>query len=388
VKKNSTLSNSAKARFIGLDLADKESSFLGIDGRGDPTEEGRVATTRVALTRLFGYRRRCRIAIEAGTHSPWVSLALTEMGHEVVVANPRQVALIHGNKRKSDRIDAMTLARLARADKQLLYPIKHRSKQAQVDLAVLRARDTLVSTRTQLVNHVRGVVKSRGERLPNSSVEAFVKKATPVIPAELRPALEPLLAQIAALSASIKGYDQQIEAMLQRYPATRLLRQVNGVGPLTALLYILTIEEPNRFSQGRDVAAYLGLTPARKQTGESDPELHITKAGDMFLRKILVQAAQYVIGPFGADCDLRRWGLRLGGIAVTEGGGLRKASKQRKKKAVIAVARKLAVLLRALWVNGEVYDPFRQAQGKEAASAGSREGRPTYGQLVAEGGEP
>ena len=155
--------------------------------------------------------------------------------------------------------------------------------------------------------------------------------------------------------------------MLERYPEAAVLQQVDGVGPITSLVYILTIEDPARFATSRDVSAYLGLVPGRKQTGESDPEMHITKAGDAFVRKTLVQAGQHVMGRFGADCDLRRWGLRLAGISTTPGGGLTKGSKQRKKKAVVAVARKLAVLLHALWRNGEVYEPFRQAEKKEAA---------------------
>lgn len=368
MKKDSTVSSSVRTRFIGLDLADAESSFIGISGRGEGTEEGRVATTEAGLKRGFGGRQRFRIAIEAGTHSPWVSRALIAMGHEVIVANPRQVALIYRNRRKSDRADATTLARLARSDPELLYPIKHRGKQAQVDLALLRARDALIRSRTQLINHVRGVVKSHGERLPKCGADAFARKAAPTVPAYLKLALDPVVTQIAALTASIKDYDREIEAMIdERYPEAALLRQVNGVGPLTALVYVLTLEDPARFPASCDVGAYLGLVPARKQTGASDPELHITKAGDTFLRKTLVQAAQYILGPFGTDCDLRRWGLRLAGVSVTAGGGLTRGSAQRKKKAVVAVARKLSALLLALWRNGEVYEPFRQAQKKEAA---------------------
>jgi len=367
MKKNSSFGGGARTRFVGLDLADKSSRFIGIDGRGGQTEEGAVAMTPAGLERAFGGRQRCRIALETGTHSPWVSLALTEMGHEVIVANPRQVALIYRNKRKSDRIDARLLARLARSDPELLYPIRHRSKQAQIDLAVLRSRDLVVRTRTRLINHVRSVVKSHGERLPSCGADAFAKKGAAFIPAALKPALSPLVDQIAGLTATIKGYDQEIEAMLERYREAAVLRQVDGVGPLTALVYILTLEDPARFATNRDVPAYLGLVPGRKQTGASDPEMHITKAGDAFVRKTLVQAAQHVMGRFGADCDLRRWGLRLAGISATPGGGLTKGSKQRKKKAVVAVARKLAVLLHALWRTGEVYEPFRQAEKKEAA---------------------
>jgi transposase len=365
MRKNSTDLDLAKASFVGLDLADKQSTFVGINGGGVVVAEGKVTTTATGLKRAFAGQHRCRIAIEVGTHSPWVSLLLLEMGHEVIVANPRQVALIYRNKRKSDQIDATTLARLARSDPELLHPIKHRGKQAQVDLAVLRARDGLVAARTQLVNLARGMVKSFGERLPECSTDAFHRKAAAALPSALGPALSPVLEQIGALTASIKKYDQEIEVIIAaRYPEALVLRQVKGVGPITALAYVLTIEDPRRFVTSRDVGAYLGLIPGRRQTGASDPEMHITKAGDPFCRKLLVQGAQYILGPFGVDSDLRRWGLRLAG---TPEGTTRKGSKQRKKRAVVAVARKLAVLLHALWTNGEVYEPLRLASQKEAA---------------------
>jgi transposase len=368
VKKNSTNRGLFKAGFVGLDLADKESTFVGIDGRGRLVEEGRVATTSAGLQKAFAGRRPSRIAIEVGTHSPWASLLIAEMGHEVIVANPRQVALIYRNKRKSDKIDATTLARLARSDPELLHPVKHRGKQAQIDLAVLRARDGLVAARTQLVNLVRGAVKSYGERLPKCSTESFHHKAAAALPADLSPALTPVIEQIAALTEGINQYDQEIERLIaERYPEALGLQQVKGVGPITSLAYVLTIEDPGRFPTSRDVGAYLGLTPGRRQTGESDPEMHITKAGDVFLRKLVVQAAQYILGPFGVDCDLRRWGLRLAGTPANAEGHMQKGSKQRKKRAIVAVARKLAVLLHALWRSGEVYEPLRWASRKEPA---------------------
>jgi len=368
MRKNSTDVNSLRASFIGLDLADKESTFVGIDGRAKLVEEGKVATTPCGLRKVFAGRDRCRITLEVGTHSPWVNRLLSEMGHEVIVANPREVALIYRNKRKSDKLDATTLARLARSDPELLHPVKHRGKQAQIDLAVLRARDGLVAARTQLVNLVRGSVKSYGERLPKCSTASFPAKAAAALPADLSPALTPVIEQIAALTKKIDQYDEEIERLAaERYPEARGLRQVKGVGPITSLAYILTIEDPGRFPTSRDVGAYLGLTPGRRQTGETDPEMHITKAGDVFLRKLVVQAAQYILGPFGSDCDLRRWGLRLAGAPARSDGQPGKGSKQRKKRAIVAVARKLAVLLHALWRNGEVYEPLRWASKREAA---------------------
>jgi len=155
-----------------------------------------------------------------------------------------------------------------------------------------------------------------------------------------------------ALSDCIKVYDERIEKLGQdKYAHTELLRQVKGVGPLTSLAYVLTLENPDRFAKSRDVGPYLGLVPKQEESGDSQPQLGISKVGDVMLRRLLVGSAHYILGPFGPDTDLRRYGLRL-----CERGG-----KNAKKRAAVAVARKLAVLLHRLWISGEVYEPLRHA---------------------------
>lgn len=342
-------------RIVGLDLSDKQSTFVVLDRKGQVVEEGKVRNNRCALEKQFS-GERCRIALEAGCHSPWISRLFLEMGHEVIVANPRQVALITKNQRKTDRLDALRLARLARVDPQLLSPITHRSQQAQEDLELLRSREQLVATRTMLINHVRAVVKSVGERLPECSGPTFHKKVAPAIPEALRLALEPMLEVIGKVTEKIKAMDKQVVRLMEeRYPVARaLMEQLNGVGPLTGLAFVLTIEEPGRFLKSRDVGAYLGLTRRQRDSGESTPELHITKAKDAFVRRLLVQCAHYILGPFGRDSDLRRWGLRLVGSSG-------------KKRAITAVARKLAVLMHSLWRTGEIYEPLRQSNALVAA---------------------
>ena len=223
--------------------------------------------------------------------------------------------------------------------------------EAQCDLTVLRARDALVRVRTQLITAVRGLVKATGARLPECSAESFPRQADEALPTMLRAALLPLLETVGELSRQIRGYDRQIAAMVARTPEARVLQQPRGVGPITALAFMLTIDDPHRFSRSRMVGPYFGLVPKRRQSGERDPELHITKTGDRFVRKLLVQCAHYLLGPFGEDSDLRRWGLRLAG----------EGSSARKRRAVVAVARKLATLLHHLWVTGEVYEPLRRA---------------------------
>jgi transposase len=347
----------------GLDLGDKYSYLCLIDQEsGEVVEEGRLRTTPEALRRRFGSEQPMRIAIEAGTHSPWVSRVLEECGHEVLVANARKLRLIYANKRKTDEVDAENLARLARLDPKLLYPLKHRGEDSQAHMAIIRSRQALVGARTQLVNHVRGAVKSFGARLPKCPARSFHKRASEHIPEALLPALGPILEQIGSLTERIRDYERQLEAISkEHYPETELLRQVEGVGGLTALTFVLTLEDPYRFERSRSVGAYLGLVPATERSGERDPQRRISKEGDQMLRKLLVGSAHYILGPFGSDSDLRRHGEKI----ASRGG------KNAKKRAAVAVARKLAVLLHRLWVTAEVYDPLynahRSQEREEAA---------------------
>jgi transposase len=343
---------------VGLDLGDKFSYITIIDQDGELIEESRLPTTKASFQRKFSALQLCRVAMEVGTHSRWASHLLTELGHEVLVANARKLRVIYHNPRKDDRADAEILARLARLDPELLSPIYHRSPQAQADLAVLRSRDAIVRCRTLLINHARDIVKASGSRLPSCSADSFAHKVAPDIPEPLLPALAPILNIIASLTKQIRAYDQKVKNLCsQRYPETKLLRPVGGVGTLTALGYILTLENPHRFRRSREVGPALGLVPRRDQSGDRDPQLRITKTGDAYLRRLLVGSAQYILGPFGPDCDLRRWGLKL-----AERGG-----KNAKKRAVVAVARKLAVLLHHLWKTGEIYDPFYLARKHDRA---------------------
>ena len=353
---------SAVERTVGLDLGDRTSRYCILSQDGTLLEEGQVATTEAALRRHFSPMDRARVALEVGTHSPWVSRLVADCGHEVIVANPRQLRLIYENQRKSDRTDAEYLARLARVDPKLLAPITHRGEQAQADLALLRSRDMLVRARADLVNHVRGAVKSVGCRIPKCSTPAFARRAKAHVRELLEATLRPVLSTITQLSEQIHQMDRQIEQVAQSsYPETEVLRQVPGVGGLTALCYVLTLEDPARFPTSRSVGAYVGLVPKRSSSGQRDPELGITRAGDEMLRRLLVQAAHYTLGPFGPDTDLRRFGEKL----AARGG------KNAKKRAIVAVARKLAVLLHSLWSTGEVYEPLRHhpqaAQEQEAA---------------------
>src|SRR5271155_976545 len=335
---------------IGLDLGDRTSYYCILDEAGQVILEQELPTTPKGFEQVFGKIPRSRVAMETGTHSPWISRQLTQLGHEVIVAHARNVRLIGESSRKDDRLDARTLARLARIDPALLGPVRHRSAKAQIHLTVIRARAALVSTRTALVNAARGLTKSYGARLPKCGTEQMTREIAKELQPELRQALNPLLAEIESLNERIAEYDTRIEQIArEKYPEVARLKQVKGVGPLIALTYVLTLEDPYRFRRSRDVGCFVGLRPGRRNSGMSEPQLHISKEGDRYLRTLLVQGAHWVLGPFGQDSDLRRWGLKL-----AERGG-----KNAKKRAVVAVARKLAVLLHKLWVSKEVYEPLR-----------------------------
>ena len=345
---------------IGLDLGDRSSWYCMLDESGAVLLEQKLGTTPKAMKEVFGTIPRSRIALETGMHSPWVSRLLTEFGHEVIVAHARNVRLIGESRCKDDRLDAQTLAWLARIDPKLLSPVRHRSARAQADLTVIRARAGLVRARTALVNTARGLAKSYGERLRGCNVRNMNPEKAAGLSPELQTALEPLLAGIEVVSEQIREYNERIEALAQQsYPQVALLKQIKGVGTLIALTFLLTLEDPHRFRKSRDVGCYLGLQPGRRNSGQSQPQMHISKEGDPYLRTLLVQGAQHILGPFGVDCDLRRWGLKL-----AERGG-----KSGKKRAIIATARKLAVLLHHLWVSGEVYEPLHNSSRMTVAAA-------------------
>src|SRR5689334_18613181 len=338
---------------IGVDLGDRWSFYCALDEAGKILLEQKVATTPEAMKQTFGKIPRSLIALETGTHSPWVSRLLTELGHELLVAHAQKVELITKSNRKDDRHDARTLARLARIDPELLGPVRHRSAKAQIHLTVIRARAELVGARTALVNAARGLAKSYGQRLPKCGTRQVSRELGAGLPAELHEVLEPLLKEIESLNERIEEYDERMEKIAREsYPHVELLKQVKGVGTQIALTYVLTIDDPHRFAKSREVGCFLGLKPGRRDSGQSQPQMHISKEGDRYLRTMLVQGAHYILGPFGEDSDLRRWGLKL-----AERGG-----KNAKKRAVVAVARKLAVLLHRLWVSGEVYEPLRNSQ--------------------------
>ena len=359
-KAASKLSRRATKRlWIGVDVGDRWCEVCILDSRGEVKVRDRIRTTPVAVREYFVAFAGAQVAIETGTHSPWMSRVLAGCDLEVTVANAREVRKIHQSNRKNDRSDAEILARLLHMDPKLLAPIHHRNAAMQVDLSVLRARDVLVRMRTSGINSVRGIVKSHGERVPTCSAESFVHKAADFIAPELKPTLGHLLEIIAELTTKIRALDKHIADLARvKYPQTELLTQVGGVGPVTSLAFVLTLAETERFARSRDVGAYLGLVPRQYDSGDQHSQLHITKAGNPLLRRLLVNSAQYILGPFGQDCYLRRFGLRL----------MERGGKNAKKRAVVAVARKLAILLHHLWRTADVYQPLYNTAPEQKAA--------------------
>ena len=338
---------------VGVDLGDRSSQVCRLDREtGAILEERRLSTSSSSFQRYFEGAEQFLVIVESGTHTPWVRRLLESIGHQVIVANASKVQAIASSLRKTDERDARCLAQLGRVDPELLSPVHARSEEGQKAMAVVRAREGLVRARTMLVNQVRGTSKSFGVRLPGCSAKSFARRASEALPQALKAPLEPLLAVIADLSERIQAFDRDIEAWAQRFPVTQRLRQIKGVGALTALTFVLTLDDPHRFARSRSVGAYLGLVPASRSSGNMTPQLPITKQGDQLLRRLLVQAAHYILGPFGQDSDLRSFGLELA----------RRGGKSGKKRAVVAVARKLSVLLHRLWVSGEDYEPHRRPQ--------------------------
>lgn len=339
------------ALIAGLDLGDKTSHICVLDAAsGVVLERSSIRTTVASFERHFAKATPMRVALETGTHSPWASRAIAALGHDVVVANSRELPLVYNTRRKSDRIDAEKLARLARLDVKLLAPVQHRSAHTQQGLALLRSRAALVRSRTLLINHVRGVFKSFGYRTPPGSAAHFPVMARNVVPEELAGSMLPALLVLEGITAQIGALEGEIKDLAEReHPEVALLTQVPGVGLITALTFILTLEDPRRFQTSRIVGAYLGLAPGRRQSGARDEKKGITKQGDSALRVLLVQCAQYILRRSSPDSDLKRHGLKIAASNRTGG----------KQAAVIAVARKLAVLLHALWSTGEVYEPLR-----------------------------
>ena len=276
-KRVSVRANRPQRNTIGVDTSDKKSRICVLSPDGEILEETEIPTSPPGYTRYFKRQERALVTCEVGSHSAWIELVLRDCGHDVIVANPRELEGMRKRNHKTYKRDAFLLARTALQSPEDLHGITQRSPEIRRDMTLLNARDSLVEARTMLVNSVRGFVKPTGHRITKVSTHSFHLKALEHIPADLGPALEPLLVTIEGLTHQIDHYDREIAHCAKKYPVTERLRQVGGVGPITSLLLVLVIMDPKRFKKSRDVGAYLGLVPKTYQSGERDPQLGITK---------------------------------------------------------------------------------------------------------------
>lgn len=353
--KKPTKRTTSEVRYIGLDIGDRVSHYAVSDAQGRILEEGQVRSNAEALQATFGPMKGPRLLMEVGTHSPWMQRVLRGIGVDARVCEARSAAEANRYGRKTDVRDARMLAELLRTNSRLVKLVEHRSERDQRMWAVIQARDALVNARTTLVNHARGVMKSSGTRLPGCNADAF-NGTWDAVADGLKPALGPIYVQIRQLTASIRRFEKKIKTFVkEEHPEAQLLTEIHGVGDLTALACVLALGNVKRFRRSRDAAAYVGLVPMKRKSGDIDPQLGITKRGNATVRRLLVCAAHYIIGPFNKhDSDLRTFGLKIAG-----GGN----DSRRKRRAVVAVARKLAVVVTALLKSGKAYEPIRA--GKE-----------------------
>ena len=357
--------NTDKRQFssiIGVDLGDSKYAICITDKDGSILKEYSLANTRQQIEKLSTQYPNALIAMEVGTHSAWTSRLLKDKGATVIVANARKLRAIYQNKRKCDKLDARMLAKLVRVDPDLLHPVEHSSEEAQEDFLLIKMRDTLVSNRVNVVNAIRGALKALGIRIPKATNCCFSKHARTYLKAhhsDILMTMEPMFIMLDELKEQILEYDRKIKEIIDaKYPPAQRILQIGGVGPITALSFVLTIGRPERFEDARDVGAYIGLVPRRDQSGNTDKQLPISKTGNKYLRKLLVQCAQYNLGHFGQDSDLRRYGENI----------YKKKGKEKalKRKATIAVARKLSVLMLTLWQRELDYEPLKNANRKAA----------------------
>lgn len=353
----------ANTLVIGIDLGDRISNYCVRTRDQERIAEGTLASTPKAMAEFFQALKRQRVVVETGTHSRWVAELLSLLGHEAIVGNSRKLKLITENNQKSDKVDAGLLSKLGCVGVDWLHPVYQRSEATHRDLMMVRSRQILVETRTALINHVRGAVKSFGCRLSSCGADQFVEVALREMPRALQGVLSRILETLDELQEQIHGYDCEVkDACERKYPQTKWLLQVSGVGPLTALTYVLTIEDPERFKRSRDMGAYVGLVTKKRQSGKRDPQLGITKTGDELLRKLLVNCAHHILGVAREDSDLRRWGLGL--VKAGQNAGIQGA----RQRAASAVARKLAVLLHVLWAGERKYEPLRKERALAPAA--------------------
>lgn len=336
-----------KKIYVGFDVSQKTIEIFCVCGEKTSNGSVKIANNKSAIQGFlqnFKKPRQVCVVMETGTHSAWLSRFIGNLGFEALVAHARDLALIYAADKKNDALDAEKLARLAQADRKLLHPIEHMDEERQKDLIILKSRALLVKQRTQTVNSIRGHMRSLGLDDSELTIKNMKKKALPGLPKEVQSLLAPLIQHLSYLNMGIEDFDRKIAQLCKKYRTTELLRKVKGIGPEISLAFVLLVGDPRRFRNAASLASYFGLVPRQNQSGETDKPLGITKTGNTTMRALLIQGAQYILGPFGEDSELRDFGKRI----ESRGG------KIAKRKARVAVARKIVTLFYALLTHPDI----------------------------------
>lgn len=343
--------------YVGLDVSKEATAYCVKDEKGKILARGKVASDPDALFAVLKEHCLCpeRIVLETGTLSNWLCRELRKRGLPVTIVDARRAhAVLRLQHNKTDDNDAAVLADLARTGFYRSVAVK--SERAQKRRALLTARDHLVGQLRSRGNVIRGLLGTFGIRLAKGTgkFERRVRAALAERP-DLAVIFEPLLGERAALHDAIEQLDRAVEAVAKSDPACRLLMTAPAVGPVTALAYVATIDEPERFAKSRAVGAYVGLTSRRNQSGEMDYSGRISKQGDRMLRALLYGAANSLLTRIRRAHPLRTWTRQL-------------KKKVGHRKACVALARKLAVILHRMLITGEAF-AWPQHQKEETATA-------------------
>lgn len=333
---------------IGIDLHKRECQVCILTDDGELLER-RIATTRERLTAVLGARARSRVLVEASTESEWVARYVEALGHEVIVADPGYAPMYATRHRrvKTDRRDARTLCEALKVG---AFRAVHRASDAQRHVrAELAVRDALVRTRTRYVAVIKALVRRDGLRLASGEAERTAAKVAALVGASpvLRAELEPLVALLGPLNAGIAAADERLGAIVAGDPVVRRLTSAVAVGPVTAVAFVAALDDVTRFQSAHQVMAYLGLVPSERSSGERQHRGHITKAGSPRVRWLLVEAAWRILrSPDPRAAGLKAWAERI-------------AERRGQRIAVVALARRLAGILFAMWRDGRPYEAAR-----------------------------
>lgn len=349
---------------IGIDLGDKKHAVVGLDDKANIVLKRWVPNKKEDLEALFRRNRGAVFGMETGTHCRWISMLCRECGCEVYVGNAHRLRSIFGNTHKNDMRDAEEIARLLNGDKRHFHPVQLRDAEHQNLVQLVKMREMVMSQRTKSAGAIRGMAKANGVRLPASDADSLHRKLADVIdtlPDNLQLLLRPQIGLLEKLCETIREYDRLIRDYRNEHfrKECDLLETIPGVGPVNAAAFVAFTGDVRRFRHARDVGPYYGLTAGRDQSSSKDEPKRITKEGNEFVRHLLVNAANLIMQGRCRNTELLQFGLRVWG----------NRGKVAKRKAKVALARKLAVTMAAMLRSGTPYNGIIEENENENANA-------------------